>query len=129
MQISIVLFGNPRSKKNSMQVGRNKFTGNTFVSQSKVYKEFEKDCLLQLREDFELYKQEPINQPVNIKCVYYREDNKRCDLPNLINATLDILVKGQVIADDNFKIVASLDGSKVLVDKFNPRTEILITEL
>lgn len=110
-----------------MQVGRNKYTGNTFVTQNKRYKEYEKECIKQLYSV--VCVDEPINKPVNVRCVYYRDSNRKCDLPNLINATLDILVKANILEDDNFKIVVSLDGSRVLVDKENPRTEILITEL
>ena len=46
------------------------------------------------------------------------------DLVNLQEATLDVLVKYGVILDDNSNIVASMDGSRVLYDKNNPRTEI-----
>lgn len=127
--ISFTLYGNPASKKNSMQVGRNKYTGHTFVSQNVRYKEYEKDCIKQIKFNPALMKIEPISQSVNIKCLYYRDSNRRCDLPNLINATLDILVKANILIDDNFKIVAGLDGSRILVDKDNPRTEIFITEL
>ena len=54
---------------------------------------------------------------------------RRVDLGNLQASTCDILVKYKVIADDNCKIVASMDGSKVFYDKDNPRTEITITKL
>lgn len=127
--ISFILYGNPASKKNSMNVGFNKYTGRTFVTQSQRYKDYEKDCIKQIQFNSDLKRLEPINEPVNIQCIYYKENNRRCDLSNLINATLDIMVKGGVIADDNFKIVASLDGCRVEVDKENPRTEIIITKL
>lgn len=127
--IKFILYGNPASKKNSMQVGRNRYTGKTFVSQNKNYLEYEKDCLKQICFNSNLMKLEPINEAVNVQCVYYRDNNRRCDLPNLINATLDVLVKGNILADDNFKIVAGLDGSRVFIDKGNPRTEIIVTKL
>lgn len=41
----------------------------------------------------------------------------------------DILVEAGLILDDNYKILAAHDGSRVLVDKSNPRTEIEITVL
>lgn len=71
----------------------------------------------------------PIDYPVNIKAVYYMPTNRRVDLCNLHEALCDILVKYGVIADDNFKIVHSMDGSRVYKDKNNPRTEILITKV
>ena len=123
MMLKYVLYGNPRSKKNSMQVGRNKYTGKTFVTQNKLYKDFEKDCLKQIQAP-----DEPINTSVNVQCIFYRADNKICDIPNLINATLDILVKAGVLADDNFNIVSGIDGTRVLIDAENPRTEVIITD-
>lgn len=50
----------------------------------------------------------------------------RVDLVNLLEATCDVLVKADVLEDDNSKIVASHDGSRVLYDKANPRAEIYI---
>ena len=46
---------------------------------------------------------------------------------NLLAAVDDLLVEAGIIADDNSKIVVSHDGSRVLYDKENPRTEITIT--
>jgi Holliday junction resolvase RusA-like endonuclease len=45
---------------------------------------------------------------------------------NLQESTLDVLVKYGILADDNSNIVASMDGSRVLYSKENPRTEIEI---
>lgn len=41
----------------------------------------------------------------------------------------DLLVAYGIIEDDNSKIVASMDGSRVSYDKDNPRTEAEITGL
>lgn len=71
----------------------------------------------------------PINYPVNVKCIYYRDSLRRCDLSNLHEATDDILVHYGILKDDNFKIVAGHDGSRVKVDRENPRTEIFITKM
>ena len=48
------------------------------------------------------------------------------DLVGLLQAVDDILVHYNVIKDDNSRIVQSHDGSRVLYDKGNPRTEIYI---
>ena len=48
---------------------------------------------------------------------------RRVDLANLIEATTDILVKAHVLEDDNSRIVAAHDGSRVDYDKKNPRAE------
>lgn len=54
---------------------------------------------------------------------------RRCDLPNHIEAIHDILVKANILADDNYTIIASVDGSRVVYDRERPRTEITIEEL
>lgn len=69
-----------------------------------------------------------IDCPVEVKCIYYRATKHRVDLTNLLAATHDLLVEAGVLADDNCKIVVSVDGSRVMHDKDNPRVEIEITE-
>lgn len=114
---------NPRTKKNSQQIVMNHKTGRPFIVQSKEYKEYEKDAGWFLK-----IPDKPIETPVNVKCVFYRETAIRCDLNNLLAAATDILVKYGVLADDNFKIIASHDGSRVFIDRDNPRTEITIED-
>jgi Holliday junction resolvase RusA-like endonuclease len=63
---------------------------------------------------------------VNIKCLYYMGTRRKVDLVNLLEATCDILTDAGVIADDNSRIVAGHDGSRVLYDKDRPRVEIEI---
>ena len=93
------------------------------VIPSAKYKKFEKDC----GQYFP--KVETIDYPVNVKCLYWMPTRRRVDLVNLQEATLDILVKYKVLADDNSNIVVSMNGSQVLYDKENPRTEITITPI
>ena len=64
-----------------------------------------------------------------MKCVYYMPTRHRVDLVNLLEATCDILVEAGIIEDDNYKIIASHDGSRVKYDKGNPRVEITLTEV
>lgn len=70
---------------------------------------------------------EPIDYPVNISYRFYLGKSYNSDLSNLIEGPQDLLVAAQIITDDNWKIVASLDGSRVELDPTNPRVEILIT--
>ena len=53
---------------------------------------------------------------------------RRVDLANLLEATCDILTHYGVLKDDNSRIVASHDGSRVLLDREHPRAEIYIEE-
>ena len=88
---------------------------------SKEYKDYEKACA-----PFIPRLKVPISEPVEVKMVYYMPTRRRVDMVNLQEATLDILVKYGVLADDNRNIVYSQDGSRVFYSKENPRTEITI---
>lgn len=90
---------------------------------SKQYKEYEKNALWFLKP----LPKRPIDIAVEVKCTFYMPTKRKVDLTNLLEAIDDILVKAGVLADDNSTIVASHDGSRVLYDKENPRTEIVIT--
>lgn len=100
----------------------NRHTGKPFIMPSQSYKQYETDSIWQIPPWAKL----EIDQPVNLKCVYYMPTERRVDLVNLLEATCDMLVKGRVLMDDNSKIVAAHDGSRVLKDKERPRTEIEI---
>lgn len=121
-KIKFTIYGNPKTKKNSSQIIMNQRTGRPMVIPSKAYKQYEKDCGLQLKG-----RGLKINYSVNLKAVYYRKDRRKVDLSNLHEALQDILVKYGVLEDDNYTIVASHDGSCVQIDKENPRTEVEIT--
>lgn len=112
----------PATKKNSNQIV--KVRGRYMVIPSAKYKKYEKDCGKYLPS-----LAEPIDEPVNVCCVYYMPTRRRVDLVNLQEATLDVLVKYKVLADDNSNIVVSMNGSQVFWDKDEPRTEITITPI
>lgn len=122
-ELAFVIPANPATKKNSQNIVRGK-NGKPIIVQNKRYKEYEKAC-----KEYVPKLPEPIDYPVEVSCLYYRKDNRRCDLTNLLAATTDILVKYGVLADDNCKIIASVDGSRVFVDKTMPRTVIRIVEI
>ena len=111
----------PITKKNHQQIIRVK--NRPMVIPSKQYKQFEKDC------GWYLNNVDPFLSPCNVKCLYYMPTHRRVDLVNLQEATLDILVRYGILIDDNSTVVVSMDGSRVLYDKENPRTEIIITEV
>lgn len=121
--LKITLYGDPRTKKNSARIlqGRG---GRRFVAPSEAFEEYQTGCLWQIRAP-----PEPISARVNVRCVYYMATRRKVDLANLIEATCDILVKAGVLADDNSRIVAAHDGSRVDYDKQNPRVEIWIEEM
>lgn len=122
-EMKIVIDLHPITKKNSQMILINRRTGRPFISPSAKYKAYEKAAGYYLTS---CRPEEPIDYPVNVECVYYMKDRRRVDLVNLQEATLDVLVKWGVLKDDNSKIVETMDGSRVDVDKARPRTEIII---
>jgi hypothetical protein len=51
------------------------------------------------------------------------------DKSGLMQAADDLLVECGILEDDNSRILVSHDGTRVLYDKENPRTEIYISEM
>ena len=114
----------PRTKKNSMEI-RRKGNGERFISPSSAYKAWEKtaaEILAILNRGHA-----PITEPVNVEEIFYVATARRVDLTNLQEAADDALVRGGVLADDNTKILAGHEGSRVLIDRRNPRILIRIT--
>lgn len=111
----------PVTKKNSQRIVINRKTGRPMIMPSKQYKDYEREAALFIPRG--VY----IDKPVNVKCLFYMPTRRKCDLTNLLEAIDDILVKAGLLADDNYTIIASHDGSRVYYDKDNPRTEVIIT--
>lgn len=110
----------PITKKNhSRIIVRN---GKPLLIPSEAYKKYEDECGWYVK-----LKGEKISSPLTVRCLFYMPTKRRVDLPNLLNAIDDILVHYDVIEDDNSNIIASHDGSRVLYDKKNPRTEVFLS--
>lgn len=88
------------------------------------YERYAKAAIPFLKANFE--KCGTIDYPVNLKCVFYLDKRRKGDLAGYLQAVQDLLVEAGILADDNGNIVASVDGSEVLYDKENPRTEVTI---
>lgn len=121
--------GRAVSKKNHQQIAFN--NGRPFVTQSKPYKKYEK-----MAKDYLKPLDEPINEPVNVKVTYWIPKNKdgsvpktKLDLVNLLSCTDDLLVKYQIVEDDNCRVIAGHDGSRVIYTIDEPYTEIEIEDL
>ena len=113
----------PITKKNSQQIAINRKTGRRFIVQSEKYKAYERDAIPYIRSVL----QYGVTPPVNVKCLFYMSTRRRVDLVNLLGCIDDIMVKAGLLPDDNYKVIQSHDGSRVLYDKDNPRTVIEIT--
>ena len=122
--MNLTIHLNPITKKNSQRILINRHTGRPFIMPSKQYKEYERQCGYEID-----YHNDPIGYPVNVKCLFFMKTKRRVDLVNLLEAIDDILVKYNVLEDDNNKIIVSHDGSRVYHDKDNPRTEVYIEKI
>ena len=119
----------PITKKNSQQIRyryiRDKRTGKPkrvpYIAPSEAFENYQQSAL------WFVPKGKLINTPVNVKCLFYMPDRRKVDLTNLLEAVDDIMVTAGLLADDNYTVVESHDGSRVLYDKARPRTEVYIT--
>ncbi len=111
----------PITKKNHSEIFKNKATGKRFITPSQQYKDYESAALWYIP-----HRGLKIDYPISVKCLFYMPTLRPCDLPNHLASIDDILVKAGLIADDNYGIINNHDGSRVLYDKENPRTEIYI---
>lgn len=125
MRIEFTIPVRPATKKNSGQIIQVK--GRSILIPSKQYKQFEKACLPYLKQVKDTAG--VINYPVNVQCIFFTETKRKIDLPNLLNAIDDAMVKSELLIDDNRDIISAHDGSRVFHDKFNPRIEIIITKI
>ena len=131
-EIKYTIQGDPRTKKNSLMIAGKRRRcpacgklEKQWVRQSKAHDEFAKAAKWQLRP----VPMKPIDSLVNVRCLFYMKTRRIVDGLNLLATIDDLLVSAGILADDNSRIVAGHDGSRVLYDPINPRVEITITKL
>ena len=127
-----IIYGKPITKKNSPRIGyvgahcpvchKGKYAK---VLPSAAYLKYARTAKMFLKPA----PKNPLDGRYNVKCLYYMPTRHRVDKTNLESAIMDILVDARILKDDNSNIVAATDGSRVLYDKSNPRTEIFIVEM
>lgn len=117
--ISFVIPIAPVTKKNHGQIIIDSNTGKRKLIPSSAYLKYQKEAGYFIRAS-------KISSPVNVKALYYMKDRKTVDLTNLHEALHDIMVDRGFISDDNSRIIVSTDGSRVLYDPKNPRTEVYV---
>lgn len=132
---SVIIPGQPATKKNSATVVRN----HAHILPSAAYRAYERHC----RETLMAMGRLPhYTLPVQMTCRYYLRDRAHWpDLVGLMQATADILsderkriggrmvtVKEWLLSDD--RIIKSWDGTEIAgIDKSRPRVEIVITPM
>lgn len=119
----------PRTKKNHQMIAgsgpRCPYCGKykkLFIRQGRPNQEYAAQALTYLSPK----PSHPIENPVQIKYLFYMATRRRVDELNLCAAADDLLVEAGVLKDDNSAIVKNHDGTRVLYDKQTPRTEIYI---
>lgn len=117
----------PITKKNSQRIKVNRGTGKRYVAPSINFEIYQNRCFEYLYKFRGLVDSD--NYPLNIKCLFYMPKRYRVDLVNLLESIDDVLTHYKIIVDDSSKYVGGHDGSRVLYDKDNPRTEIYIEPL
>lgn len=122
----------PRTKKNHLRIagsGRKcptcKRYLRQYVLQSRQHDEYKKKAIPFLKP----LPGEPISTPVQVTYLFYMKTRRIVDKSGLMQAADDMLVEAGVLEDDNSRILVSHDGTRVLYDKENPRTEITITAI
>lgn len=120
MTLHFVIALAPVTKKNSQQIVR---LGKRYsIVPSKQYKAYEKAAMLFIPTNT----YSGITTPVTVQALFYMPTRRRVDLTNLLEALDDTLVRAGLLADDNCRIIASHDGSRVMYDKEHPRTEVTL---
>ena len=119
----------PRTKKNHQMIAgsgsRCPYCGKhqkQFIRQGHAHSEYTMKAYPHLHPRPE----KPINTPVRVTYRFYMGTRRKVDGLNLAAAADDLLVLAGILKDDNSGIVKSHDGTRVLYDKENPRTEIEI---
>lgn len=115
----------PITKKNSMRIVRNRKTGKRRIMPSQQYMDYEAEAVWYC---IGAGVRCPIEEPVEVKCLFYMPTRRKVDLTNLLESIDDVLVRAGVLGDDHCGIIVSHDGSRVLYDKDNPRTEVYIAD-
>lgn len=120
MNLNFTIPIQPVSKKNSQQIMINQKTGKPFVMPSKRFKEYESAAM------WFIPRNQMIDYPVNVKCLFFMGSRRKCDLTNMLEAIDDIMVKAGLLSDDDFTVIQSHDGSRVLMTKKNREPKYLL---
>lgn len=130
MELTYTIPLDPRTKKNHQMIagsgGRCPLCGKhskQFIRQGKAGTEYAFHAASFLRPKPDT----PIDSPVHIRYLFYMGTRRKVDKLNLQAAADDLLVSSGILKDDHSGIVCSHDGTRVLYDKENPRTEIYIS--
>jgi Holliday junction resolvase RusA-like endonuclease len=123
--VKLVIEGSPRTKKNGLR--RIKRGRRVFTVPSAAHEAWEAIAVPQLQRGLQRYAYPDYdwNRRVNMSAQVFR-DRDVGDLLNFLAAVSDALERAGVVADD--KLIVSVDGSRLRLDRKRPRVEIELTE-
>lgn len=75
----------------------------------------------------ETYKEDLKGKQVIAIYTFYLKDRVRRDIDNMISSCNDALVHAGILSDDNWKVLR-IGGAEAVLDKENPRAEIVLVE-
>lgn len=138
--MKIIILGAVPSQKNSKVVGRNRYTGKTFVTSNERVKVWQQSAIAQLTSVKLKYRGR-----VQIDYMFYVKDNVQRDIDNMIASVNDVLqvanseyklvngkakpVKGTGIIEGDHWQMLRIGSADAAIDKNNPRCELTITEI
>lgn len=123
-QWRFIIQGAPRTKKNSNIVTTK--GKHPRVLPSAAFSKWNRIAQMELARVRAKYTGFPIAVEINVRALFYR-DAERGDAVGYYQALADALQEGGILIDDKYAV--SWDGSRLLVDKENPRVEVQITEV
>lgn len=122
----MIIYGELYSSKNSKQIFRKK-NGQFFIAKSNAVLSTEKALIQQLvykRQEFKNIAQ-GAEYPLKIRFKIYRKTHRRFDYVNIIQESLDCMVKAGWFPDDDADHIIPI-FEPYEVDKNNPRVEIFV---
>lgn len=121
IEFSVILKGNPVTKKNSRSFGGGRPAPNKrYYPYSLYYVSYLKKIASDLNMSL------PLSDRYILTCNFFRGDKRRVDISGLYEAPQDILVESGILVDDMCSVIIGHDESRVYYDKENPRTELYI---
>lgn len=122
--IRFTVCGAPRTKKTSNRLVH--AGGRARVLPSKAWTKWTKTAFIgtQYSRDVAFRVTEVADRPYNCRAIFYR-DAKRGDAVGYYQGLADLLEKRGIISND--KWLVSWDGSRLEIDRDNPRVEVELT--
>lgn len=123
--MEIKITGQVPAQKNSKNIVYNRATGKPFIMSNANVKSWQNSAAMEL---LALRIKEPLKGRYEMSVMFYVKDNRRRDLDNMLSSIQDVLVKAQILEDDDWKHlrIGLLDAA---LDKENPRAILTLKQI